>query len=162
MTLASSALSVRLAIASDADALLCLMRELAVFEGYITHFCITTDDLLERGLGAKSAGERQEFVAFVAATNDGCLLGHAVVYRVPFTYDLRENLVLKELYVSADARGMGVGHKLMSAVLAFAKEHACARLKWEVLPGNAKAQAFYRSLGGAPDTSWENWILHME
>lgn len=147
--------TVRGARASDASGLLVLMRELARFEGYIGQFCVTENDLLERGL---CGGPRQQFFAFVAEADNAELLGYAVVYVVPFTYDLRPNLVLKELYVSESTRGAGVGHALMAAVLAAAKELGCGRLKWDVLRGNTPAQAFYRSIGGAPDVTWENWI----
>ena len=86
------------------------------------------------------------------------LFGYAVVYLVPYTFDLRPSLVLKELYVGPTLRGTGIGHALMAAVLACAQERGCARLKWDVLPGNTRAQAFYRSVGGAPDSAWESWI----
>lgn len=38
---------------------------------------------------------------------------------------------------------------------------------WDVhdalsLPDNARAKAFYRRFGGAPDTAWERWILPLE
>ena len=47
---------------------------------------------------------------------------------------------------------------LLAAVLAEGKAQSCASLKWDVLPGKLRAQAFYRSLGGAPDTQWQGWI----
>lgn len=147
--------TVRRARTSDSTKLLVLMRELARFEGYIEQFCVTEDDLLERGL---CDGSSQQFFAFVAAAGNGELLGYALVYVVPFTFDLRPNLILKELYIKETTRGVGIGHALMAAVLGFANELGCGRLKWDVLPGNTAAQAFYRSIGGAPDTDWESWI----
>lgn len=147
--------TVRHACPFDTAELLVLMRELACFEGYIAQFCVTEADLLERGLGD---GSRQEFFAFVAETDNEELLGYAVAYVVPFTFDLRPNLMLKELYVRQTTRGVGIGQALMAAVVAFAKERGCARLKWDVLPGNTSAQAFYRSIGGIPDSKWEGWI----
>lgn len=149
------AYTVRPACASDASQLLVLMRELASFEGYIGQFCVSEDDLLERGL---SGGPGQQFTALVADTGKGQLPGYALVYTVPYTFDLRPSLMLKELYVHESARGLGIGQALMAAVLNLAKQLGCARLKWDVLPGNTRAQAFYRSLGGAPDKDWEAWI----
>ncbi|PRC93228.1 GNAT family N-acetyltransferase [Solimicrobium silvestre] len=147
--------SVRLALASDAANLLTLMRELAVFEKYIAQFCVTEADLLERGLRADSA---RQFTAFLAEASNGQLLGYAVVYPVPFTFDLRPNLVLKELFVRETARGLGVGQALMTTVVAHAKQQGCARLKWDVMPTNTRAKTFYRRIGGVPDSAWENWI----
>ena len=155
----SSVYTVRRAGRHDATALLALMRELARFEGYLDQFRVSENDLLERGLGQASL---QEFTAFVAESGSGALLGNAVVHTVPFTFDLRPTLVLKELYVDGGTRGVGIGQALMAAVMAEGTTQGCARLKWDVLPGNLHAQAFYRSLGGAPDTQWQGWIRRLD
>ncbi len=151
-------MTVRRAEAGDATPLLHMMRALALCEGYLAQFRVTEADLLERGLDARAGTTTAQFCAFVAEHGAG-LLGYALVYTIPFTFDLRPTLVLKELYVRADTRGAGCGRALMQAVLAYARASGCARLKWDVLPDNARAQGFYRSLGGAPDSGWENWLM---
>ncbi|MBC7974380.1 MAG: GNAT family N-acetyltransferase, partial [Myxococcales bacterium] len=83
----------------------------------------------------------------------------AVVYAIPFTYDLRPTLVLKELFVAEPTRATGIGRALMTAVLAHARTTGCGRLQWDVLPDNHRAKAFYRRFGGQPDAAWERWIL---
>lgn len=148
--------SIRRATPADATPLLRLMRELARFEGYLEQFRVSADDLLARGL---HGGHDAQFTALVAADDAGALAGYAVVYRVPFTYDLRPNLMLKELYVDAGARGQGIGHALMASVIALGRSSGCARLKWDVLTTNAAAKTFYCQLGGAPDQRWEGWLL---
>ncbi|WP_426076220.1 GNAT family N-acetyltransferase [Janthinobacterium sp. PSPC3-1] len=150
--------TVRRAGVGDATALIGLMRALARFEGYLDQFRVTETDLLERGL---DQGPRQEFTALVADDGSGGLLGYAVVCSLPFTYDLLPNLLLKELYVDETSRGLGIGRALMTAVMAEGRARGCARLKWDVLKGNTRAQAFYRSLGGAPDGGWEGWIRQL-
>lgn len=146
---------VRLARASDTGKLLVLMRELARFEGYLDQFCVTEEDLLERGLGE---GSKQQFLACVAEGGNGELLGYAVVYVVPFTFDLRPNLILKEFFVREGRRGAGIGQALMAMVIDCANTLGCARVKWDVLTDNTRAQAFYRSSGAARDAQWEGWI----
>lgn len=148
--------SVRRAIATDAPDLLILMRELAHFEHYLEYFRVTERDLISRGFGKK---KEPQFVAYLANSGDGTLLGYAVIYLVPFTFDLCPNLILKELYVRFDSRGLGIGHALMAAVIAHAKECGCRRLKWDVLSENKLAKKFYRDIGGEPDFVWENWLL---
>lgn len=148
---------VRRAQAGDAAPLLALMRELAAFEGYLEWFRVTEADLLARGL-ARPDADAPEFVAFVAEHGAG-LVGYAVVVETPFTYDLRPTLTLKELYVHADARGSGAGGALFEEVLAHGRERGAGRLKWDVLPTNEPARAFYRRAGGAPDADWERWLL---
>lgn len=147
---------VRAAGPADAAALLALMRELAEFEGYAESLEVTPADLLARGLAP--AGEPQ-FTAFVAERPGKGLLGYAVVVETPFTYDLRPTLTLKELYVRADARGTGAGTALFDQVLAHGRARGAGRLKWDVLPANEPARAFYRRAGEAPDHDWERWIL---
>jgi hypothetical protein len=39
------------------------------------------------------------------------------------------------------------------------RARGAGRLKWDVLPSNEPARAFYRRLGGAPDHDWERWLL---
>ena len=149
--------AVRLANAGDAEALLQSMERLAEFEGYKADFRVTTKELLARGL-ATSQG--QEFRAFVADCAAGGLSGYAVVQEIPFTFDLRPTLVLKELFVVATDRSRGVGTALMEAVIAYARQRGCGRLRWHVLPGNDAAKRFYVRFGGAIDSAWENWVLN--
>lgn len=153
------ACSVRYAEATDAAALLAMMRELAEFEGYLPDFRVHEQDLLARGLEHGLSHESAQFHALLAESADRALLGYAVLVEIAFTYDLRADCRLKELYVNPAARGMGVGTALMQAALTHAKSRGCGRLKWDVLPGNENARQFYRRFGGQPDTGWEAWIL---
>ena len=146
---------VRQASPADAEPLLALMRELARFEGYDEHFRVTAADLLARGLAPAGA---PEFVAFVAERPGDGLLGYAVILETPFTFDLRPTLTLKELYVRETARGTGAGSALFDHVRAHGRARGAGRLKWDVLPANAPARAFYRRAGGAPDPDWERWL----
>lgn len=150
-------LRVRRAVADDALPLLASMRALAVFEGYDVAFAVTAEDLLARGLAC--TGEPQ-FTALVAQRSaGGPICGHAVLLVTRFTFDLRPTLVLKELFVDADHRRVGVAEALLQAVRAEAQAIGAGRIRWQVLPGNEPAQRLYRRWGGAPDTAWESWQL---
>jgi ribosomal protein S18 acetylase RimI-like enzyme/ketosteroid isomerase-like protein len=146
----------RYADAKDVIPLLALMRQLAVFEGYVGQFKVTEMDLLARGLAHKSTAQ---FTAIVAQSDLGELWGYAVVYAIPFTFDLAPTLVIKELLVAESARGAGVGNSLMEFVVAHARESHCRLVKWDVLPSNTAAKAFYTKWGGAQNAAWENWML---
>jgi ribosomal protein S18 acetylase RimI-like enzyme len=150
--------SVRYANENDAVALLDLMKQLALFEGYAQQFRVTESELLTRSLASENS---DQFKAIVAQTQAGELCGYAVVYTVAFTIDLAPTLVLKELFVNQSARGSGVGKGLMRAVIDHARLNHCRLLKWSVLPSNDSAKAFYRLLGGAPDVSWESWQMQI-
>ena len=144
-------------VESDVPQLLELMISLAEFEGYVDEFAVTEEVLRARGLG-----DNPEFKALVAedAGNPGVLLGMAVYYFIPYTFDLRPDIVLKELFVAETARSSGVGEALMLQLASRAKAANCKRLKWLVLPENVRAKRFYAALGATHDASWEAWSMN--
>jgi len=145
--------NVRTFTKEDTGGLLDLMKGLAAFEGYIDDFVVTEDDLVTFGLGDAPA-----FGAFVAETEVG-LVGMVVFYRIPWTYDKRPTIIMKELFVSDAARGLGVGRLLLQRVAARALELDCPRLQWTVLSTNLRAKKFYSEAGGKTDPDWESWGL---
>lgn len=60
---------------------------------------------------------------------------------------ITQSLYLKELYVMADYRRMGIGKLLMQQLCRVAVEHDCSRVEWTTDQDNAHAQAFYEQLG---------------
>lgn len=149
---------IRRAVAADAPQLLSLMRGLAQFEGYDDRFAVTVDALLERGF---SPQRPPEFLAWVAEV-DGKLLGYAVIYVIPFTFDLRPTLVLKELFIDSAARGRNFGHGLMQAVIEHGRSVNARLIRWQVLPSNEPAKNFYRQQKACADADWENWFLDLD
>jgi GNAT superfamily N-acetyltransferase len=154
-----AALIVRPAVAADTRPLLALMRQLAVFEGYAAQFAVTEADLLVRGFSESAA---PQFHALVVEGDGEVLLGYAAVYLIPFTFDLRPILVLKELFVAKSARGGGVGAALMRAVIDRARAEGCGRVKWSVLPENEDAKAFYRCFGATEEVEWQPWVMALD
>jgi GNAT superfamily N-acetyltransferase len=163
---------IRSAVAADVPQLLALMRKLAAFEGYLDRFAVTESDLLERGFNDESRlamssrhgqhfqhPRRSEFIAWVADL-DG-LQAYALAYSIPFTFDLRPTVVLKELFVDEAARGREFGSELFQAVIRYAHSVDARLIRWQVLPGNDAAKRFYRRVGGEQDTAWENWVLDL-
>lgn len=149
---------IRPARVSDVTQLLRLMQDLAVFEGYRDRFAVTPSDLLQRGF---STDREPQFHVFVAAGEDEVLRGYALTYFIPFTFDLRPTLVLKEFFVDAKHRSEGLGHALYAGVIEHGRRAGARLLRWQVLPGNQRAIQFYRSFGAKPDEDWENWILEL-
>jgi GNAT superfamily N-acetyltransferase len=148
---------IRRAVAGDAPQLLSLMRGLARFEGYDDRFAVTVKDLIERGF---SSHRPPEFIAWVAEM-DGALVGYAVVYVIPFTFDLRPTVVLKELFIGESARGRNFGQQLMNAIVEHARSMNARMIRWQVLPSNDPAKQFYRQQGAATDDDWENWYIEL-
>jgi GNAT superfamily N-acetyltransferase len=139
---------------TDVGELIKLMADLADIEGYLDEFAVTPDELLRRGFPSSGA---PQFEALVAERRDASLAGYAVTYMVPYTYDLKPTLVLKELFVQPVDRSRGVGELLFAAVRARAAREGCGFVKWAVLTTNVRAKTFYRRGGGSSDGKWEYW-----
>lgn len=140
-------LSIREARPDDVPVVLDLMRALAEFEGYLDDFAVDADALLARAFGAAAQCQ-----VFVAETDSLC--GYAVVQVLPFTFDLRPSVRLKELYVVQGQRGGGIGEQLLRRIAHWALEQGAGRLLWDVLAGNDAAERFYSRLGGRRDSKW--------
>ncbi|GAA2390692.1 GNAT family N-acetyltransferase [Streptomyces glaucosporus] len=78
----------------------------------------------------------------VAALLDGHAVGMAS--GLPGAADIRE---LRSVWVSSEARGRGIGNRLLKAVEIWALGSGGAALKLAVLPGNEPAIALYRRNG---------------
>ncbi|ESY54879.1 diamine acetyltransferase [Mesorhizobium sp. LNJC372A00] len=140
----------------DVGAVLALMRALAVFEGYDDKLRVTKANLIEHGLGPSPR------FGVLVAEQEGVIVGIAVHYLIPWTYDLKPVVWLKELYVTEATRGMGVGHALVEQLRQHALSIGASAIKWTVLKSNSPAKAFYRSLDGQPDDIWEPWQLKID
>lgn len=68
----------------------------------------------------------------------------------PPIYAYAEEVYLGELYVLPDARGEGVGRRLVQQVQAWAEERGAERVRMGVAAGNEVAQSFWRGLGAQP------------
>jgi GNAT superfamily N-acetyltransferase len=149
---------VRLATATDAPALLPLMRGLAEYEGYADRFVITEAILVEQGF--RSA--LPDFECLVADTGDGTIAGMLVFYLIPFTFSARPTFFIKELFVAPVNRGSGVGEQLMRAASAESLRRGCGLIKWQVARWNSGAIRFYERLGASPDPEWVDYALSSE
>jgi len=144
----SHSITVRAVLPADVPALLELMRALAVFEGYIDAFRLD-----ERELRVRAFGDNPQCQIIVAEL-EGKLAGYAVLLEIPFTFDLRPTLVLKELYIAEAFRGAGLGKAILQQAAQWGMARHAGRLKWDVLVGNKNAEAFYQRLGGKPESKW--------
>ncbi|WP_115718966.1 GNAT family N-acetyltransferase [Gallaecimonas mangrovi] len=88
-------------------------------------------------------------VRLIAAFSGTSVVGFAsysVLYPAP---KLAGQMFMKDLFVSAQARGQGVGKKLMQHLACLAVELGCKRLDWTAESTNPKAGLFYHGIGAA-------------
>lgn len=90
----------------------------------------------------------------LVAEAGGRVLGHVFIVMRQDAVFVREALrpyaYVLELFVRAEARGLGIGSTLLAEAERFARSKGMARLRIGVLAGNDGAEALYRRTGFAP------------
>ena len=135
-----TALEIRRAVADDAEDVHAMLLELARHDGGIEHVQVTPErwrDLLTR----------TDVVVFVAVC-DGVPVGYVSAVRTPYLWGGGELLALDDLYVREQARNLGVGARLMSAIAAHAAEDELL-IRWGAEMENVDAHRFYRRIGAS-------------
>jgi GNAT superfamily N-acetyltransferase len=133
---------------ADIPLILCLIRELAVYEKLGDQVVATEASLHESLFGSAPAASA------VVARVDGEAAAFALFFRTFSTFLGKPGLYLEDLYVRPDFRGRSVGKRLLAHLAALALEQGCARFEWAVLDWNQPARSFYESLGAEANSSW--------
>jgi GNAT superfamily N-acetyltransferase len=144
-----SDLVIRPATAADCGLILAFIRELAEFEQLAGEVVATDELLADQLFGAGRRGAEA-----VIAEVGGAPVGYALFFPSFSTFLGRNGLYLEDLYVRPAHRSRGHGRRLLAHVARLAVERGCGRLEWSVLDWNARALAFYRSVGATPMTGW--------
>ena len=140
-------ITVRFATPEDVPLLLHFIRQLAVFERAPDAVVATEADLLHHGFGAEPKFEA--ILAFLDGEPAGCALFHSRFS----TWLGRPGLYLEDLFVAEEARGKGVGKRLMARLAAITVERGWGRIDFHVLDWNP-AREFYERLGMHHHGEW--------
>jgi ribosomal protein S18 acetylase RimI-like enzyme len=132
--------SIRSGEPRDVDTVLSLMRQLAEHEGH-SHFFELTSEALH-----KACFEQPRRMELLVAETDGEIVGYATCLLQFSPWMARDYLFLDDLYVRDEARGLGIGSRLMRQVGALALERG-VDVRWHVEMENRSAQKLYRALG---------------
>ena len=90
-------------------------------------------------------GERLPFA--LLAEHDGATLGLATLSPMLYGGAYQWMLFLKDLYVTEQARGLGIGRALLVAMARIAIDENCCRIDWTTDAANEGAQRLYDRLG---------------
>jgi GNAT superfamily N-acetyltransferase len=147
----SEEILIRPAAEHEVPLILQFILDLAKYER-LEHEAVATEDLLRETL----FGERP-YAEVVFA----CLKGEPVAFALFFhnysTFLGRPGIYLEDLYVRPEARGHGVGRRLLKWLAATAVSRKCGRLEWAVLDWNEPSIRFYRNLGAVPMDEWTTY-----
>ena len=138
----------RLALKEDMPRVLELINELAVYEKEPDAVDIILSDLESDGFGSNP-----KFTCFVIELESN-VEGLALIYPRYSTWK-GEAIHLEDLIVSEKYRGLGLGTKLLDAVVKYGKEIGVKRISWEVLDWNEPAIKFYESKGANVMRDWD-------
>ena len=144
----SDTVTIRPAAADEMPLVLDFIRELAAYEHLEHELVATLADIT-----AALTGPRP-FAEVVFACLDGTPVGFAVFFHNFSTLRGKPGMYLEDLYVRPQARGRGIGKRLLAWLARTALERGCARLEWVVLDWNAPSIAFYRSIGAIAHGEW--------
>jgi GNAT superfamily N-acetyltransferase len=146
--MSTSTPTLRAATPADAQAIVGLIRELAVFE-HLEHLVVVTPQSLALHLfGPRPAAE-----ALVAEV-DSTVVAFALYFTNFSTFLGRPGLYLEDLYVQPAHRGHGLGKALLKRLGAIAVERDCGRFEWSVLDWNENAIRFYERMGATVMPEW--------
>ena len=145
--------SIRAAAASDAAAIVSLLKELAVYEKLLDSFGLTEDLVRRDMLGAACHSD-------LALVKDEPV-AVATWYWTYKSFAPRRGLFIEDLYVRAAFRGRGLGKGLL-AHLARRACDAGGLLEWQVLDWNKPSIDFYESLGASAAPQWLSYRLEGE
>ncbi|MCF8276926.1 MAG: GNAT family N-acetyltransferase [Flavobacteriales bacterium] len=147
--------SVRKGTENDAEAVLGMIKELALYEKAPSEVTLTLEELRADGFGPK------RIYGLFVAEHESQIVGIALYYEKYSTWKGR-CLFLEDIIVTESKRGYGIGHQLFEAVVGVAKARNSARMEWQVLDWNEPAINFYKKYKATLDGEWLNGKLTRE
>lgn len=132
---------VRAAVPADIPDILRLLRELAEYERKPETVNIDAASIERYVFSPEACAE------VVLAHSGDRAVSYAIFFPFFSSFRGRPWLYLEDLYVTAAARGQGVGRRMMQHLARLALRRGWAGMCWGVLEWNAPAFAFYESLG---------------
>ena len=141
--------TIRPAKKSDCEAMMSLIKELALYEKAPQEVTVSMDEFIDAGFG-----ENPVWQALVLE-HDNQVVGMALSYVRYSTWKGRM-LYLEDLVVSERYRGMGFGKRLIDGTIELAKDKGYAGVCWQVLDWNQPAIDFYKKYNTKFEEEWLN------
>ena len=139
---------IKQATIDDTSLILSFIKELAEYEKLL-HEVVATEDVLKETLfGAHAHAE--VIIGYLNQTP----ISFALYFHNFSTFLGRPGIYLEDLFVRPEARGKGIGQKMLGYLAALAKNRKCGRLEWWVLDWNETAVGFYKRLGAKAMDEW--------
>jgi GNAT superfamily N-acetyltransferase len=145
----SDEIAIRPAAEHEVPVILRFIRDLAEYE-HLEHQVVATEAMLSEVLfGPRPYAE----VVFACLGDEP--VGFALFFHNFSTFLGRPGIYLEDLFVRPEARGHGVGRRLLTWLAAETVRRNCGRLEWSVLDWNEPSIRFYRNLGAVLMNEWK-------
>src|SRR5579872_6922531 len=132
----------------DVPLILSFIKELAEYEK-LSHEVIATETILKETL----FGDNVHAEVVIGYLNSEPV-SFALYFHNYSTFLGLPGIYLEDLFVKPEARGMGIGQKMLAYLAHLAKSRKCGRLEWRVLDWNETAIRFYKRIGAKPLNDW--------
>lgn len=133
---------------NDVPLILSFIKALADYEKLL-HEVVATEAILK-----KTLFENENSPAVIIGYLNQKPVSFALFFHNFSTFLGQPGIYLEDLYVKPEARGKGIGQKMLRYLAQLAKERNCKRLEWWVLDWNETAIAFYKRIGAKPMDEW--------
>jgi GNAT superfamily N-acetyltransferase len=144
----SNSFTIKAATAKDIPLILNFIQELAEYEN-LSSEVVATEELLEKNL----FGDHKHAEVIIGYL-DKIPVSFALYFYNFSTFLGRPGIYLEDLFVKPEARGKGIGKKMLAYLGDLAKRKNCGRLEWWVLDENKPAIDFYKKLNAKPMDEW--------
>lgn len=144
-----SDITVRKAVAAEADDLLHLIDALAAYEKLDP-----PDEAAKQRLVRDIFGPEPRLEAYLAWIS-GKAVGYALVLETYSSFLALPTMYLEDVFVLEEFRSRKAGLALFLYVTTLARERGCGRLDFAVLDWNTSAQDFYQRLGANHLSEWQ-------
>ncbi|MEO5367499.1 MAG: GNAT family N-acetyltransferase [Magnetococcus sp. WYHC-3] len=141
-------IAIRPATLADAATIVALVQRLAEFERSPTPVALTEDIVRRDCFGSDPR------LRVLLAEADGHVCGMVTLLDAYSSWSGAGTMIIHDLYVDTQVRGLGIGGKLLAAVAQMAAARGCCRLDVNVLSWNSAARSFYAKLGFSPLADW--------
>ncbi|TLY58171.1 MAG: GNAT family N-acetyltransferase, partial [Gammaproteobacteria bacterium] len=126
----SDTITIRPAAEHEVSVVLAFIRELARYERLEHEVVATVEELRATLFGSRRYAE------VVFACSGAQPVGFALFFHNFSTFVGRPGIYLEDLFVLPEARGRGIGKRLLAWLASTAVARGCSRLEWAVLDWN--------------------------
>lgn len=144
----SNLFEIKTATIHDVPLILSFIKELAEYEKLL-HEVVATEAILKETL----FGEKAHAEVIIGYLNDQPV-SFALYFHNFSTFLGRPGIYVEDLFVRPEARGQGIGQKMLAYLAYLAKKRKCGRLEWWVLDWNETAIGFYKRIGAKAMDEW--------